>query len=115
MTVVFSKKGAKVDDAVMSGASVSTMLMNVLPSAPAHVASVPGGKPAFLNTSSAWRAFSTPGASLLITMYFTVVSSPEHGAARLGEVDEAMSASVGVPLSHPVDEVSMSPRLRDPR
>jgi len=32
MTVVSSKKGAYVDAAVMSGTSVSTMLMNVLPS-----------------------------------------------------------------------------------
>src|SRR5262249_48699891 len=54
----------------MSGRSVSTMLMNVLPSTAAQVVSVPGGKPDFVNTSSAWRAFSVPGASRLITTYF---------------------------------------------
>src|SRR6516165_818729 len=55
----------------MSGESVSTILMNVLPSAAAQMASVPFGRPTFLNTSRAWRVLSTPGANLLITTNFT--------------------------------------------
>ena len=56
MVVVSSKKGAYVADAVMSGTSVSTMLMNVLPSVPAHVASVPGGKPVVTPVRVAFNA-----------------------------------------------------------
>lgn len=72
ITVVSSKNGAYVAAVVMSGTSVSTMLMNVFPSTPAQLASVPGAKPAFENTSSAFLALSTPGASLPITTYFTI-------------------------------------------
>src|SRR5271169_2309601 len=76
MTVDSSKNGAYVEEATMSGVSLSTMLTNVFPSAPAHTDSVPAGSPAFKNTSNALRALSTPGASRLITTYFITTHLP---------------------------------------
>src|SRR5208283_5258964 len=83
MTVDSSKNGAYVDEATMSGASLSTMLTNVFPSAPAHTDSVPAGSPAFKNTSNALRALSTPGASRLITTYFITSHLPGLRAAQV--------------------------------
>ena len=88
ITVGSSKNGAYVDAAVMSGTSVSTKLMNVLPSVRRPRGLGSRRQARLRKHLGASRALSVPGASLLITMYFMVppltASPPPPDGAPMG-------------------------------